>query len=432
MSDKHANTSAQKLSFRQWGILATILVMYFFAPDFGAISPTLMLMPEYYGVSPSAVSWISAFANPTACVAGLCIGAFTGKRISYRACTITATALYFIFGGLPFLWQDIPFAGLLCARALFGFGCGCLVPISQAVITRMFKSETARSAWIGVINIIFSIGASVGSIIVGFLARGGVWQNGYAFYLFAAVPFLMAIIFFRDKDIVGDATSLTERQVVKAERVGKRKVPRVAILFIISYTFSTLLTQTFFNYAGIAMNESGCDPLLVGTVFTAFTVAGIVVAAANAGLWKFLRIWNYPLAFVLITLGYVLCLIGYGSGAINWFFAASIIMGIGCCIAGMVMPMVMSVTVTASALTLAIGLQEVARNLGSFLSAPWLNLVGSTFGDTASFQFGAAVVLGIGMIIVASLLAIKNNRKFKNIDMSQGEAISEDFVSQEK
>ena len=76
--------------------------------------------------------------------------------------------------------------------------------------------------------------------------------------------------------------------------------------------------------------------------------------------------------------------------------------------AGMVMPMILSVTCTAASLTLAIGLQEVARNLGSFLSAPWLNAVGQILGDTPVVQFGAALVLSIIATGIALLLATKS------------------------
>ena len=405
----------QKLTGKQWIILVTIITMYFFAPTFSAVSSTLSLMPEYYGVSAATVSWISALANPLSCVAGLCVGSFVGKKISYRLCAILACVLFIVFGGLPYIWQQIPFEGLLVSRALFGLGCGCFAPLVQSVVTHMFKDETARSVWVGVINIVFSVGASLGSMITGALALNGVWQNAYVFYLFAAIPLVLVVLFFRDKEFIGDEAESVEGEQKPAE---KRHVPGVAIAFIVCFAFSTLMTQTFFNYAGIAMAESGCDTLLIGTVFTVFTIAGIVIAAANAGLWKAFRMWNFPIAFALLTVSYVLCLAGYSMGSTAMFFAASVVMGIGCCIAGMVMPMVMSITCTAASLTLAIGLQEVARNLGSFLSAPWLQGIGAIFGDTSTVQFSAALVLGIILTVVAVLVVAKNNKKLKEFDKS--------------
>ena len=168
MSDKAATKGT--LHGRQIGIMLAIMVMYFFAPTFSAVSSTFALMPDVYGVAPSMVSWISGTSNILSCVAGLIIGAFVGKQLSYRFATIMATAMFTVFGALPFFWQSIPFSGLLISRALFGFGMGCFNPLTQAILTHMITTETARAAWLGVCNIIFSIGASVGSIICGALA----------------------------------------------------------------------------------------------------------------------------------------------------------------------------------------------------------------------------------------------------------------------
>ena len=101
------------------------------------------------------------------------------------------------------------------------------------------------------------------------------------------------------------------------------------------------------------------------------------------------------------------------------FFAASVCMGLGCCLCGMVMPMVMSVTVLPVALTLAIGLQEVARNLGGVLSSVMLNAVGAVIGDNAVSQFTASAVLGIVVCVIAGVVAFKYNKQFKNVNMEK-------------
>lgn len=411
-----SSTPKQKLSMKQWMILITVICIYFFGPTFGAVSSTLALIPDYYGIAPAMSSWISALANPSACLAGLLVGAFVGRKISYRLCAIISVLLFTVFGGLPFLWQGIPFEGLLASRFLFGLGCGCFNPLVQAIITHMFVSETARSAWIGIINIVFSIGASLGSMITGALSMNGVWQNAYAFYLFGAIPLVLAILFIHDKDILSDETPAE----IQEEKQGteKRSVPAVALAFIFVFMLSTIMTQTFFNYAPMAITDAGADPLVIGTVFTVFTIVGIVVAAGNAALWKFLRLWCFPLAFIFLTGGYAICIMGVSSGSVAMFFVASGVIGVGCCLAGLVMPMVMSVTVSAAALTLAIGLQEVAHNLGSFLSAPWLNIIGTSMGDTAMNQFIAILVFGCISTAMAIVLAAKNNKRFKNIDTS--------------
>jgi MFS family permease len=328
-------------------------------------------------------------------------------------------ALFAIFGGLPFFWQDISFPMLLGSRFLFGIGCGCINPLVQAVITNMFQSETMRSFWIGIINVIFSIGASVGSLITGVLALNG-WQSAYAFYLFAIVPLALVLIFFKDSEIATRKPDQEDQAAsAQAGQTEKRRIPANAWLYIVIFMFCTLITQVFFSYAGVAMGMSGINTALIGTVFMIFTVAGIAVAALNAAAWKFLRLWNLPLSYALLAVGYVICIVAFNTSSIALFFTAAIVIGVGCCLCGMVLPMIMSVTVPASALTLAIGFQEVARNLGSFLSSPWLQMVGGVLGDTPVPQFTAICVLGVIVTVVAAIVAAKDNKKFKNVEMKK-------------
>jgi uncharacterized membrane protein len=167
------------------------------------------------------------------------------------------------------------------------------------------------------------------------------------------------------------------------------------------------------------MGMSGVNTALIGTVFTIFTVAGIAIAALNAFLWKIFRLWNLPISYALLAIGYVFCIIGFNTGSIVWFFVASVIIGIGCCLCGMVLPMIMSVTVPAAALTLAIGFQEVARNLGSFLSSPWLQAVGGVFGDVPIPQFTAICILSIVVTVGAAVAAARDNKKFKDVELQK-------------
>ncbi len=420
MPEAVSKSAKQKLSSKQMGVLVAVIVMYFFAPTFSAVSSTFALMPDVFGVSASSVSWLNGTSNILSCVAGLVVGAFVGKKVSYRTSAIVATVMFTVFGSLPFFWQSIPWGALLLSRMFFGFGMGCFNPLTQSILTRMIKSETSRAAWIGICNIFFSAGASLGSLICGALALAG-WQTAYLFYAFCIIAVIACIIFVRDKNIVGEDEADAER--IEAEASGgtqaKRSIPRVAWAFIILFVFCTILTTSFFNYVGIAMAESGANTLLVGTVLTVFTIAGIVMAAANAGVWKLLRLWAFPVSYLLIALSYVVCLIAYNTGSTSLFFVASVIMGLGCCLCGMVMPMVMSVTVSAVALTLAIGLQEVARNLGGVISSFWLVGVGLVLGDTATNQFIASAVLGFAVAVVATVVAAKYNKQFKNINMEE-------------
>ncbi len=420
MAANSSSTSKVKLNGKQWAIIVSIVTLYFFAPTFSAVNSLNGLMPEVYGVSPADVSWIGTIGSITSCIAGLCVGLLVGKRVSYRVALIFSAAMFAIFGGLPFFWQDLSWPMLLASRAIFGLGVGCINPLVQSIITHMVQNETARASLIGIINIVFSIGASVGSMIVGALGLAS-WQTGYAFYLFAFIPLILIIIFVHDQQIIS-ADEKPGEIIKEGAPKEKTKIPGGVWGFICTFALCTLVCSGFFAYAGIAMAQSGVDTLVVGTVLTAFTVAGIVVAAANALLWKAMRLFNFPVSYLLLAAGFALGLIGCASGEVWLFFASSIVMGVGCCLTGLVMPMALSVMVPAASLTMAISFQEIARNLGTFLASPVLVGVGSVFGDTAQVQFTAMLIISLIGAAIGFILAFKYNKKFKNVDFGQEEA----------
>ena len=427
MADSSA-LKAQKLNGIQWGILVTVMIMFFFAPTFGSIGPTYSLYPDAFGITPAQVSWLSSISAPLCMVAGLLCGTFLGTKISYRACAIFATAVFTFFGGLPFLWQSIPWGMLLLSRLLFGLGVGCFNPLVQSVITHMFRSETARAAWIGIINVVFNLGAMLSNQICGALAANG-WQNAYAFYLFCIIPFILSIIFIRDKEILTDADKEELEKQSQAKREGNslsnlKGIPGIAAGFIITFTLCTIATGGFRDYMTIAMGNVGLSTTIIGTIFSVYSFTGMIAAALNIGLWRLFKTWNFPLAFICLFLGYACCMIGYHSsaGSLIIFFVAAIIMGFGRTLGGISMPMVMSVTVAPSALTLAISLQEVCRNLGSFLSAPWLNTVEKLFGQSADAQMIAYMALTAVAAVIACVLAAKASKRIKAAEAAEAAA----------
>lgn len=424
MEEEKAKLSLTK---KQWGILICLACMFFLAPTFTAVSSTYALYPDYFGITAADVSWVTSITSPTACIACLFVGAFVGTRLSYRACTILATTLFTVFGGLPFLWQSMPWEMLLFCRAIFGLGVGCFNPLVQAVLMQLFKSTTVRAGVIGIFNIVFSIGNTTASMITGALSLTGSWQNAYAFYLLCIIPLVLAIIVVRDKDILGDKrTNDAEARgdaadAAKSHTFGEaiKGVPGVVWIILIIAVFATIINRTFFAYAGIAMAQSGADTLMVGTVFSVFTLTGIVISAVNVGFWKLLRMYNLPLAFCFLALGHFFNILAYNMGSTPLFFAASATLGIGLCLAFLTLPVALSALVPATSLTLCIALQEVARNLGGFLNAPWVVFVGGTFGDSPLTQFTASMIMAIAVAVVAFIVVTKINKRFKDVEMKK-------------
>ena len=409
---------------RQFGIFIVTCLIAFFAPTFGAVNSTTVLMPDAFGVTPAAASWIGTIGSITAPIAAFIAGIIIGTKVSYRWSAILATFGFALFGAFPFLYPGLSWGMLLGSRLLFGFCGGFFNTWCNSVICRMAKNESVRATMLGINSVMFSIGASVGSMAVGALALK-TWQTGYLFYAFGIIACIAAIILVRDQFIVGEEEAVEEGEE-PAEKLSFgesiKSMPGVAWGFIITFAFCTCICSGFFAYVGFAMVESGANTLLIGTVLTMFTVAGIVAALANAGYWKALRAWTYPITYVLFAIGYIVAIIAYHTGSTALFFVSSIVIGIGCCWNGLAMTMVTSVLVIPTAVTFAFGCMEVFRNLGSFLATPWLMLVGKLFGDNPNSQFMGFVIMSAVAAVITFILAAAARKRVNAAEEEKEEA----------
>mgnify|MGYP004685849629 FL=1 len=54
--------------------------------------------------------------------------------------------------------------------------------------------------------------------------------------------------------------------------------------------------------------------------------------------------------------------------------------------------------------------------MGGFFSSFWLSTIGRVFGDTATTQFWAILILCVAVAVVGFVVSGKFNKQFKNTD----------------
>ena len=412
------------VSGRQFAIFIVTCITAFFAPTFSAVAATTALMPEVFGVAPAAASWVTTIGNFAAPISSFIAGVIVGSKVSYRWTGILMTLGFTVFGALPYLYQDISWGMLLVDRFIFGFCMGFFNVFANSLICRMAKNESVRATMLGVNSAMFSIGASVGSIAVGALALKS-WQTGYLFYGFGIIATIACVLLVKDQYIVGEGEVGEEavaQEVEEAREEKSKKLPGAVWVYIISFMLCTICSSGFFGYVGIAMAESGANTLLIGTVLTMFTVAGIVIALANPLMWKVFKAFCYPISYIFLGLGAVFALIGYHTGSTAIYFVSSIVMGIGCCLCALALTMVNSVLVAPAALAFSLGCMEVTRNLGAFIATPWLLMVGRLFGDNANSQFIGLIFVCSVATVISLILAAATNKKLKAAEAEKAAA----------
>ena len=335
--------------------------------------------------------------------------------------------MFTVFGGIPFVWQSIPWSALLLCRFIFGLGVGCFNPLLNSILVHMFTSETARATWIGITSAVMSLSGIVAMPIVGALSNGGHWQNAYGFYAFCIIAVILAIIFIRDEDILADASKEDMEAAAQAKTEGYtasawKAIPGIAIAFILVFTLCTIITGGFRDYMSQAMGNVGYTPLDVGTLMSFYSIVGTVISLFNVVLWNWFRQWGFPLAFAFLGIGFLLVLIGYNNGSLAIFYLAAIFMGIGRSLTGMCLPMIISTTVPPIAMTACMGLMSVTQNLGMFLGAPWLTTVEKLFGQDPRVQMIAFIGLAAVACILACICAAAAKKKLAAAEAAKAEA----------
>jgi MFS family permease len=399
-----------KLSGRQWIVMVGVLCLMFIAPTFTGVNVTLAEMTRVYGVSDAAVSYVSNIAQPACMVAGLLCGLFLGRALKFKVGAIIGTGLTVLSGLIPLIWPTLPFAALLFSRVLGGLGIGTFNPIANAIIVKMFKTETARAAWLGFGSIFFSLGVTFSSTICGLLALIS-WQMVYAFYLLAIIPLIIFIFLFKDEYI----QSSDDQEQTATEKAEEKKIsvklPGKVWAIMITFTLFLVTTQMFFNYVGLSLDKMGVNPAVIGTVFSVFTVGGIVNGFANAGIWKVLKQWQPPIMCLLMAVCYIIVIIATKINSVPLVYVGAFIGGVGCASTGLCFPVMLGAACTPAMLTVAISFTEIFRNMGGFVSTPFAQGVAAIAGPESGPT--EVYIATIGLSVVVSILFFLIGRKFK-------------------
>ncbi len=382
-----------KLTGRQYLVLIAVISMYFFAPTQSIISSVLAeIGATYVDVTPAGLTYLVSINNLCAVFTALMFSFLAGRKLSYKTIGIIALICFTIGGGLPAVLPDsTPFWIMLLTRAIMGLGRGCFVPIVQVVFVDMFHNETQRSTMFGVGSIFFNIGATIGTTIAGALGLIN-WRMCFIFYLFAIIPLVLFTVFFKEP---------VSSQELKREKI---HLPGIAWAFFLLYTAAIIASQMLWNYSSSIMSVMGINTLEVGTILSMFTIAAAILAVAFVLVYRIFKMHSVAFGLAVEGLGFLIMFLGTVNPdiALPLFYTGSFLIGFGCNAVTLGVPMIMSVTVPAAAITAALGLSEVFHNVGAFVSSPLSQAVFAVGGDsfplkdifmvTSIFAFIAAAV----------------------------------------
>lgn len=388
-----------KISGGQIGVFVALMCMYFIAPTHSAVNVSSVGLMETYGVDANAISYMVSITNLLEIPAAFIIGLVAGRKLSYRACALLATALVFA-GGLPaFLGASLPWAGILVTRAILGLGLGCFMPVVLGVITLMFQKESVRATMMSVASVVFNVGMIVTTNVAGILGAIS-WNLAWGIYLFSLVPFVLCIFLLTPKNV--PAVPATD---AKGEKV-KIKLPVSGWLLLVLFLGGIIMSQSLFNLGGATIGAVVDNPAVIGTIFSLFSI-GAIASAVLFGLgYKFMKANVIPVFWIVGIAGYVLWYAAHVTGNIPLFYVAIVLAGFGTNTMTVGVPMLLSTFVAPAVAGAVMGFSYVFQNGGGFLASPIDQAVSAIAGADAIMSSVWIFDIVIGVIVLVGLIYV--------------------------
>lgn len=406
-----------KVSGGQIAAFVAVLSMYFMAPTHSAINVASASIMSTYGVDANAVSYLVSITNLLEIPAAFVIGLIAGRKLSYRRCALIATALTFI-GGFPALFgSSMSFEMLMATRCILGLGLGCFMPVVLGVVSLIFQKDTVRASMMSVASVVFSVGMIILTNVAGFLGAIS-WQLSWGIYLLALIPFVLCAFLLTPKNIPAVPASDEKGEKVKI------KLPAIGWGLLIMFFCGIIMSQSLFNIGGATIAAAGVDPVLIGTIFSCFSVGAFGSAVLFSPVYKFIKGYVIPVFWIIGMVGYLLWYVAHVTGNSVLFFVAIILAGFGTNTMTIGVPMLLSTFVSPAIVGAVMGFSYVFQNGGGFVASPIDQFITVIFGADAlmSSVWIFNLILGVCVLLILFVIAKKVNADAKAEKMATAEA----------
>ncbi|MBR2781741.1 MAG: MFS transporter [Oscillospiraceae bacterium] len=373
---------------KEWKIVVCVfLIAMAFGLNITGIAPVLgMVQENYSSKSTSVVQLMQTLPYGLLIVSSLMLGWLTA-RVTKKKLALLSLVIIGLIGFLPFLSES--FSVLLISRLLIGFGFGIVGPINSAIITDFIPAER-RAKYFGLNVIGMGIGAMIGNLLGGILAKSGL-RYFYLVYLMAIISFIVVLAILPELPITNEQK--TSRQRLNFQVFLISGVAFMHTLFINVYmtNVSMYITQNITE-----------DPSVSGIATALMSVAQLIMGISFYRITRLLKRATLPASLFIAVAGFaaVLFIPGMGGVVIASFFCGASLSCFNAMGAFM-----MSTLVKPEAVAKASGVFSILGGIGGLISPIVLNAASSgMLGSSApKNQFMLAM---IGMLIVGAILSV--------------------------
>ena len=368
------------------GISVFFLAMAFGLNITGVVPVLSMIRERYSSQSTGVVQLMQTLPYALLTVGSLIIGWLTTK-MTKKNIALLATAIIGVCGTLPFLSES--FGMLFVSRLLIGFGFGLAAPIITAIIAEFIPAEN-RAAYLGINVVGMGIGAMIGNLTGGVLAKAGL-RYFYLVYLMAFISLIVILLLLPSGVISGQG--------------GKSSQKLNSMVYIIAGLafLHTLFINAYTTNIGMHIAQSITkDPGAAGLATAVSSASSLIMGVLFSKLTGILKRATLPFSIFSAAAGFAAVLFIPGmAGAI----ISSFLVGASLSCFNAMGGYLMSIIVKPEAVAKASGMFSIIGGIGGLISPIILGGIASSVlsGNTPKNQFTIAF---IGMILVAAAISV--------------------------
>lgn len=356
----------KKLSFFKIAAVMSIFLLTMGASAIPAALAKIIAAFIPKGYSINTILLISTLPSLLIIPGSIISGMLAGIKLKYKTLALIGILLFIIAGAAPVVTDSL--AAILIERAAFGLGLGIISPLGNALVLGLFEDQI-RAKMLGMGTVIMNIGAIILTFSSGILAGYG-WNYAFLAHTLGIISLILTLFFLPEPNIISAAVN-TEKSKVKIPF----SVWVISILFGLAFMINY---PSLLNMSSLLQQKNLGDATVAALVLMLYTFGGMISGLLFSTIFKFLKRYVVGVALVLIAI----CL--YGMLYSNNVIVIGICMGLSGFSFSLLIPtvfMIMGMTVSPMAFTIASSIFMAVMNLCAFLATYWMGLIAALTSD---------------------------------------------------
>lgn len=263
------------------------------------VSPIVQTLAlDYPKVPMSTIRLITTIPSLVSSILGLFLASLVGKKIPYKVALIIGTALTFIGGIMPVVWNST-FTAILISRVIYGFGFSVFA-MRNPIITKAFGTKES-AMWIGYGMTIGNIFSVITQVVSGMLGDID-WRLSFMLHGICIPMLLLLVVIFKEPEAVVDAAPSSKTKI-------KGKFNHYVLIYALITLIGCLCAYPILSSISVYIYERNLGTATAASLASSAYVAGGAIAGAIFGrvYAKYSR-WLVSAGAAIAVLGYIAAL----------------------------------------------------------------------------------------------------------------------------